>query len=431
MRGKAKITLAEAVSIGIGGMVGGGIFAVLGLAIAFAKGGTPVAFFLAGFITLLTSYSYSRLSLKYPSKGGTVKFINIAFGRNAFSGGTNNLLWVSYIIMLSLYSAAFGSYASTLIHIVSDVTLNKHILLSAIIVISALINYINVKVVAVTESYAVYIKLIILFLFIFIGAYGLTQSEFVFQLEVSNWSLPLRIISGGMVIFVAYEGFELIANATPEIKNPVRNIPRAYYISIGIVILLYIMIAIITVGSLDFDSIDKAEDYVLAVAARPVMKEVGFTIIAIAAMISTFSAINATLFGGSRVNYIIAEDEELPHEFTKHFWGEPIGLAVTTILTLVIANSLDLISISTSGSAGFLLIFALVNYANIRLYKETSSNRIISWAGFILCLVAVVVLLVNQWEENLKGTLITLGIIIGCYILETVYKSFDKQKSQQ
>lgn len=109
-----KIGLVSAVSIGIGGMVGGGIFAVLGLAVELTKGGTPLAFLSAGCIALMTSYAYAKLSVSFPSTGGTVHFINQAFGKNTFSGGINNLLWVSYIIMLSLYAKAFGAYAPNL-----------------------------------------------------------------------------------------------------------------------------------------------------------------------------------------------------------------------------------------------------------------------------------------------------------------------------
>lgn len=109
-----KIGLKAAISISIGGMVGGGIFAVLGLAVSLAKGGTPIAFLFAGIIALITSYSYVKLSLAYPDRGGTVKFINQGFGKTIFSGGINNLLWVSYIIMLALYASAFGSYAPNL-----------------------------------------------------------------------------------------------------------------------------------------------------------------------------------------------------------------------------------------------------------------------------------------------------------------------------
>lgn len=82
-----SIGYREAVSIGVGGMVGGGIFAVLGLAVQLARGGTPVAFAIAGLVALLTAYSYARLSVAYPSQGGTVSFLVRAFGTGIFSGG--------------------------------------------------------------------------------------------------------------------------------------------------------------------------------------------------------------------------------------------------------------------------------------------------------------------------------------------------------
>ncbi len=427
---KDKIGLLAAISIGIGGMVGGGIFAVLGLAVDLSKGGTPIAFLFAGIVALITSYSYARLSLTYPNKGGTVKFMNVGFGKNIFSGGTNNLLWISYIIMLSLYASAFGAYGASIIKITGNFTVDKHILLSAIIILSTLLNYISFKAVSIAESFAVYIKIFILIIFVIIGFYGLGSSRFVNQLNVENWVGPFKMLSGGMVIFVAYEGFELIANAAPNIKNPIKNVPRSYYYSVLFVILLYILIAIITVGSVSFGKISNAQEYVLAVAAEPMLGKVGFIIIGITALISTFSAINVSLYGGSRVNYELAEDDEISHEFTTIFWNEPIGLLVTAALTLVIGNIFNLESISTSGSAGFLLIFGLVNLVNYKLAKETSSSKVISMAGFLLCMVALVTLMLQQFQANPSGAIIGLSIILFAYILEWLFKKWDKTNVQ-
>ena len=164
-----KIGLKEAMSIGIGGMVGGGIFAVLGLAVSLAGGGTPVAFLIAGILALITSYSYVKLSMIYPDRGGTVKFINQRFGRTIFSGSINNLLWFSYIIMLALYASAFGSYAPNLLKLTGNKAEDFHIYASAIIILAALINYYSIKVVGAIEDYAVIIKLIILLIFAVIG----------------------------------------------------------------------------------------------------------------------------------------------------------------------------------------------------------------------------------------------------------------------
>lgn len=420
------IGLKEAISIGIGGMVGGGIFAVLGLAVSLAKGGTPIAFLCAGILALITSYSYVKLSRAYPDRGGTVKFINQGFGKTVFSGAMNNLLWVSYIVMLSLYASAFGSYAPNLFQLTADKSADFHIYATAIIVLATVINYYSISVVGKIESYAVIIKLVILIGFIGIGAYGLMHNPNVGQLAIGHWETPIKLFAGGMVIFVAYEGFELIANAAPDIRDPEKNIPKAYYYSVIFVILLYIIIALVTVGSLPFKDIANAQDYVLAEAAKPMLGKAGFTIITIAALISTFSAINASLYGGSRVNFEIAQDDELPHHYLAKLWNEPIGLMITSVVTLILVNVLKLESISTAGSVGFLLIFGIVNLVGYKCAKEIKGNKAIALTGFILCFVALAILINQQFHSNVIGVLVSFGLIAFCFIAEWIYKKNEK-----
>ncbi|CAM3765935.1 APC family permease [Flavobacterium gelidilacus] len=423
----SKIKLKDAISIGIGGMVGGGIFAVLGLAVSLSKGGTPLAFLFAGIIALVTSYSYVNLSKKYPDRGGTVRFVNEGFGKTIFSGGINNLLWISYIIMLSLYASAFGSYAPNLFKLTGN-GIDFHIYASAIVIIATAINYYSIKIVGKIESFAVIIKLIILISFVIIGIYGLFGNPNLSQLSVSSWEAPLNLLTGGMVIFVAYEGFELIANAAPDIENPEINIPKAYYYSVIFVIILYVVIAAVTIGSLPFKEIASAQDYVLAEAAKPMLGKIGFTIITVAALLSTFSAINASLYGGSRVSYEIAEDDELPHQLTGQLWNQPIGLFITAATTLIVTNLLNLKTISTAGSVGFLLIFAVVNYTGFKLSSEIKGNKVIPFIGFILCSAALLVLIVQQYTSNKSGVIIALSIIAICFIIELIYKKVKMKK---
>ena len=423
-----KIGLKAAMAIGIGGMVGGGIFAVLGLAVSLAKGGTPIAFLLAGILALITSYSYVKLSLAFPDRGGTVKFVNQGFGKSVFSGSINNLLWLSYIIMLSLYASAFGSYAQNLFLIASK-TVSFHVYASAIIIIATAINYYSIKVVGEIETYAVVIKLIILLAFVVIGIYGLFGNPNLIQLSPQNWESTIHLITGGMVIFVAYEGFELIANAVPDIKNPKKNVPKAYYYSVIFVIFLYIIIAVVTVGSLPFNRIAAAQDYVLAEAAKPLVGEIGFTIITIAALISTFSAINASLYGGSRVSFEISDDDELPHQLTGLLWNHPVGLMITTILTLLLVNTVNLESISTAGSVGFILIFTTVNYIGFKLSKTINGNKMIPLTGFILGIAALLILIVQQYSSNQLGVILAISIIIVCFISEFIFKRIMKTKN--
>ena len=329
--------------------------------------------------------------------------------------------------MLSLYASAFGSYAPNLLEMTQNKTVDFHIYASAIIIVATAINYYSVAIVGKIESYAVIIKLIILIAFIGIGAYGLIGNPNISQLAMSNWESPMQLFAAGMVIFVAYEGFELIANAAPDIINPEKNIPRAYYYSVIFVIILYFIIAIVTVGSLPFDKIAKAEDYVLAEAAKPMLGKIGFTIITIAALISTFSAINASLYGGSRVNFEIAEDDELPHHLTCKLWNQPIGLFITAIATLILVNVLDLESISTAGSVGFILIFGIVNLVGFKKAKDTGSNKIIPMFGFLICALALVILIHQQYLTNLKGVIVSLAIISFCFIAEWLYKTTENK----
>ena len=418
-----KISLREAISIGIGGMVGGGIFAVLGLAVSLAKGGTPLAFLFAGIIALLTAYSYAKLSKKYPQNGGTVNFVYQQYGDNVFGGGINNLLWISYIVMLGLYASAFGSYAGQLIAITGNKLLDVHILQSSVIIIALSINYLSIKLVGQIESISVIIKLVILLAFVGVGFYGFSvHPENLNQLQPSKWESPFLLLAGGMVIFVAYEGFELIANSINDLEDKEANTEKAYFGAVGFVVILYVLIAIVTVGSLPFNEIAEAKDYVLAKAAEPLLGEVGFTIISITAIISTFSAINATVLGSSRVNYEIAKDNELPKYFCHQLWGKPIGLFITAMLSLVLVNTINLESISTAGSAGFLLIFAIVNYIGYKKSKTLQSNTSIHLTGAVLCSIAFVTLIIQQFDQNIMGVTIALGIIFSCFFLEFIFK---------
>jgi amino acid transporter len=413
-----KIGLLSAVSIGVGGMVGGGIFAVLGLAVQLAAGGTYIAFAIAGFIAVLTSYSYARLSVAYPSQGGTVEFLNQAFGTGVFTGGLNILLWFNYIVMLSLYAYAFGSYGSTFFASALQ-PLMKHVLISAVIVVFTGLNILGSRAVGEAEEWIVGVKIGILLLFL---VFGLGRVDMT-KLKPATWAPAFRLVTGGMVIFVAYEGFELIANTASDMKNPGKNIPRSYGIAVGFVVLLYILIAVVTLGVLSVPAVVQAKDYALAAAAKPFMGSLGFTIITIAALMSTASAINATLYGASRVSFIIAKDGELPVSLERKIWNKPIeGLLITAGITLAAANLFDLSSIAMMGSAGFIIVFAAVNAANLRLFRRTHSLWWLPLLGTAACFAALVLLLAQTAMENPWKVAIPAVILLMSFLIEIAYR---------
>ena len=190
----------EVTAIGVGGMVGGGIFAVLGLAVDLTHGGAPVAFLLAGVVALVTSYSYAQLSVTYPSEGGTVTFLDRAFGPGLLTGSANVLLLISYIVMLSLYAYAFGSYGSSLFPSSSQV-LWKHVLISGSIIGITVLNMLSARLIGEVEDWIVLVKLIILVFFIAAGIWGIDSA----RLAPAAWSPALNVVAGGMIIFLAYE----------------------------------------------------------------------------------------------------------------------------------------------------------------------------------------------------------------------------------
>jgi amino acid transporter len=179
----------------------------------------------------------------------------------------------------------------------------------------------------------------------------------------------------------------------------------------------------VTVGNLPVDKIVAAKDYALAEAARPFLGVIGFSLIAVAALLSTGSAINATLYGTARVSYVIAKEGELPEKLDHMVWKRPIeGLLITSVLTLLIANLFDLTNISVMGSSGFLIIFAGVNFANARLATSTGAKRWISVTGSALCLLALVMLIVQRAITSPKELWVLLAMVGFAFITEAIYR---------
>ena len=210
-----EVSLAGALAIGIGGMVGGGIFAVLGLAAVLGGGATPVAFLIAGVVALLTAYSYAWLSVAFPSRGGTVIFIDKAFGVSFLTGSANNLLWVSYIVALALYAVAFGNYAATFFGQQTG-TILLHILISAAIIIPALLNLLSAELISKTEMFVVVFKVAILILVIVMGIRDVHPAD----LGPSNWGPLPQIVAAGFLIIFA------IVNAANFVKSTATGSSR-------------------------------------------------------------------------------------------------------------------------------------------------------------------------------------------------------------
>jgi uncharacterized protein len=377
-------------SIGIGGIVGGGIFATLGLAGSEARGATWLSFLVGGLVAVLTAYSYIRLSLAFPGKGGTVTFINRAFGEGIFAGGINTLLVLSYVVVMALYASAFGTYGASFCDAHSR-PFWYPVLTSGIIAVLALVNLLSPRLVDETEGLFNLAKLSILLIFI---VTGLASSAMTFQrLGPSEWVAPLDIVSSGMLVLLSYEGFELIANASDRVKNPERTLPYAYYGSILTAIVLYVFIVIVALGHLSFEALSRVQNFSLSAAAAAFLGRTGFELLAIGAMLATASAINADFFGASKLPIMLAE---------------------------------NLHAIAAASSAGFLIVFAMVSIGNARLAGVTHSMASLSSIAAAACFAALATMLwqIGRNPHHRQELIVIAGLIVLPFVYQLCYRAF-------
>ncbi|MDG2333825.1 MAG: APC family permease [Myxococcota bacterium] len=421
-----KIGTFSALSIGVGGMVGGGIFAITGLAIELTRGAAPVAFCIAGLVALLTAYSYWKLTLAFPSEGGTVDFLNRGYGTGILTGALNILLCMNYVVLLAIYAYAFGAYGARMLG-VADFDLWRHILLSSVLLVLVLINFLGPSLVIRSENLLNIGKLILLGIFIIAGLSSPMPHTHILSPE--NYTVStFGIISGAMIIFLNYEGFELIANAAREIREPRKSLPIAYMGGVILVMSIYALIAIVTVGHLSMEEVSQYSTYSLSEAARLSMGTPGFMMIGIAALLATSSAINATFYSSGRLTYIIAKSGELPSELERNIKGRPNeGMFIFAILTLLVANFVPLNAIATMGSTGFLLVFMAVNIVSFRRAREIEASRLISLAGALACLGAVTALC---WQtvanpDTRMQIWILVGMIALAFGIEVIYRRYS------
>lgn len=382
MEPTSAMTLWRAVALGVGSMVGAGIFALLGEVAAVAMSGVWLAFLAGGAIALLNGYSYGRLGARYPSAGGPVEYLTRGYGEGIFSGGLSIFYYAAGVIGMALVARAFGTYTASLWTANSPSSLVIGAVAAGLVVLLTLVNLAGSANVGKVEFAVVAAKLTVLAIFIVGGASGIQPSLLSDELAAAP--------SGGVIAavglaFFAYTGFGIITNAAADMKRPERDLPRALWIAIGIVIVLYIAIAFVTFGSLPVADVVSDKETALAVAAKPVFGAIGFKAMAIAAMLSTASALNAGLYGSTNISYVLARHGELPETFDRRLWrGAPEGLFITAGLVLVLASFLDLSQVATLGSLAALMVYTAVGVGHLRLRKETGAK----FAPLIACTVA-------------------------------------------
>jgi Amino acid transporters len=413
--------LYAATSIGVGSMIGAGIFSIFGTAVKISGNAIYVSFIIAGIVALLNAYSYSKLGVRYQSAGGPVEFILQGFGDGVLSGGLNLLLWISYIFGLALYSKGFSYYAVTFLPPGSAQIWEK-IFATAIILVFTAINFIGARAVGKSELFIVSIKFSILVIF---AAAGIAYMD-TGNLSTSTWPDYKSILFGAGIVFLAYQGFGLITNAVEDINDPEINLPRAIYLSIALVVLIYVSVSFAVVGNLSTFEIEKSKDYALAAAAKPFLGTIGFKIMALAALISTSSAINASLYGGANISYLLAKDGRLPFFFEIKIWKRGTeGLFFTSGLVILLANFLPLEGIGMLASTSLLIIYIFVNTSHLRLLRETGAKRWIIQTSLLSSLIFFGLLVYYEFVISKLTLELLILTVFFCFFVEWIYRKLS------
>ncbi|NOX94037.1 MAG: APC family permease, partial [Alphaproteobacteria bacterium] len=281
--------VTELIAIALGGMVGGGIFTILGISVSMIGAFTPLAIFLGGLIAALAAYSYVKLGGYYKDEGATYAFVKKTFPQSPIAASLLGW-WVifGYISTLALYAYTFSAYAISGFAFADNEWARKAVA-GGVIAIFTLVNIWSVKGMGKLEDIMVYTKLIILVVISFVL---ITNSETslptLIQTHESVDILSILIVAS--VTFVAYEGFQLVINAVNEMEDPEKNIPRAIYAAIAITVVIYMIIAFGALLAIPFDDIIQNQEYALAAGAGDVLGPVGTNLVILGALLATSSA---------------------------------------------------------------------------------------------------------------------------------------------
>jgi len=411
-----SLGIPELIAIALGGMVGGGIFSILGISVSLVGAYTPLVIVIGGMIAFLAAYSYIKLGVYYQDEGATYSFYKRTFPDSPFAASLIGW-WVifGYISTVALYAYTFSSYAISGFSFADNEWARKAVA-GLVIFTFALINIWSVKGMGKLEDIMVYTKLIILVVISFVLINNSKITVPVLLQNESDVSI-LLILMVASITFVSYEGFQLVINAVNEMETPERNIPIAIYSALFIAVFIYFVMSLGAVLSIPFEEIIKNKEYALASGAGSVLGHWGTDLIVLGALLATSSAISGTVFGASRQMAVIASDGYFPTIIAKRFNHIPVfaimSMAVLAFF-LVLVGSLEMIL--EFGSVTFLLVSLLMAYANFKIRDLTDSSFIITIVSMLGLIIGTVLILYYEFINQPQQ----LVFIVGLYILLTI-----------
>jgi amino acid transporter len=408
------VSVRGAAFLGIGAMVGAGIFALLGEAAVVAGSAVWLSFLLAGIVSALLGYTVVKLGVRYPSSGGLIAYLIEGFGNGRLVGIAS---WLGYfaaiVIVCSMVAVAFGSYATSLF--IGDDAAGwwDNVFTSAIVLAMAAVNLVGSRVVDRAQSIIVVVLLAVFAVFIVV-----TLTDIDLDLLAFSGYPPFSdIVASVALTFFAYLGFSVITFAAGDLRDPARELPRAMYIALGVTTVTYVLISLGVFGTLTAQEVVGYGETAIAEAARPALGDAGFTMMAVAALLATSSSVNATLYASGGLTGMLAEVRQFPPFFGRSSpLGPHAGMLITSAIVLAVSNLVDLSAIASVGSACSLLIFLLVGVTGYRRRADTGSLAVV----VLTAIAATAIVLVFFAVDTLRNAPETFAAIVGITLLAVV-----------
>ncbi|MBA5249772.1 MAG: amino acid permease [Gammaproteobacteria bacterium] len=410
---KKPIGFWSAVSMGVGAMVGAGIFALLGEASAISGNAVYISFIMGGVIALFSGYSLGKLGARYPAAGGIVEYLSQAYGIGFFTGMIGIMLYFAAIVALSLIAKAFGNYAVTFLP--EGASHIWHPIFSmGIIIFFVLINLRGAKDVVILELITVGVKFAILTGLSIAGIFYLDAE----LLSPQHYPPSQNIFFSLAITFFAYEGFRVITNTAEDMPNPSKTLPKAMMTAILLVMALYTAVAFAVFGNLSVEQVIASKDFALAQAALPIFGQIGFTIVAITALIATASAINANLYAVTNITYQLAKNGELPAKF-----GEPVlhskkGLIISGVLIITLSLLFDLSEIAAIGSISILFVHTVTHIGHLKIIKKTGASVTMVCIAAALSFIAMILALIYTHQTSNSVVFVLVGFFLVAGVTE-------------
>lgn len=421
---RGTVSTIGAIAIGVGGMMGAAIYTLLGLAGSIAGPWVPVSFIIGGLVSAFSVYSYAKLGAAFPSRGGAGEFLVRGFGNTMLAGGLNVFQFLGWIIAMALYGVGFGGYAASLIP--GAPSWAGKAFGVGLVVLVLLINLIGSKLVSKSEMVVIAIELVILAVFVVFAASHIDPGVFATSADAPGGAGAdiLGMFFAAGLLYVAYEGFGVVTNSAGDMANPKKQLPRAMYTALVIVIAVYVLISAFVVMLMSKAEMTENQGHVLAEAARAAMGEWGFIILAIAALLATASAVNATMYGDANLSFMMATKGEIPEDFTRGVWhGGKVGLFVVAGITMLFIAVFPLAAVGQMASLAFLLIYASVSVGHLRVRAQTGAKATLLVLAIVLNIGLFALLLGYTIAQGQVGTWVTLlGVVIVSFVAEWIIR---------